>query len=220
MGAFDAVIFDMDGTLVDSEPMSGRATTQCILERYDKVVDPVALAHRFRGMQLEDLIAGLTELCGQPVDDEFLLMIEARYHALIDTELRPTNGADECFSRLAESLSLAIASNSPRATLAHYLRAMQWQDTFAMELNVFSAHDVAKGKPEPDIFLLAARKLNVEPSRCIVLEDSAPGVRGALAAGMTVVGFAGNHPEAHDDLQQFSIEMIDDLLHFPKLALA
>jgi HAD superfamily hydrolase (TIGR01509 family) len=188
-----AVIFDCDGTLVDSEPLARVAWERSLAPHGYEIDDgeyaglvglPYARVHAFFAERVPGLEA----------PDAFWELYSGRLFELIDTELVPFDDALETVRGLAErGVAVAVASSSPRARLDRTLARAGLADAFAVSV---AGDEVAHGKPAPDMFLATAERLGVEPSRCAVIEDSPPGVAAGLAAGMTTVGVARSAAEA------------------------
>jgi HAD superfamily hydrolase (TIGR01509 family) len=188
----DAVIFDCDGTLVDSEPLS-RAAWDQVLEPFgyatrddeypDLVGRPFPYVHAFLAERVTDL-PGAEPLWAAYSDALF---------TLIDVRLEPFVDALDTLGELrARGVRVAVASSSMRERLDHTLRRAGLADAFAVSV---AGDEIEHGKPAPDMFLAAADRLGVAPAACAVIEDSAPGVAAARAAGMRTVGVA----RANDD---------------------
>jgi HAD superfamily hydrolase (TIGR01509 family) len=206
-----AAIFDCDGTLVDSEPLARTAWARSLAPHGYEIDDaeyagligrPYAQVHGF----FAERIPGMEPL------DVFWDGYSARLFELIDSELVPFEDALEAVRDLgARGLAVAVASSSPRARLDRTLARAGLADAFAVSV---AGDEVEHGKPAPDMFLAAAERLGVEPGRCAAIEDSAPGVAAALAAGMTTVGVARTAAEAaalgdaHVVLERLSAEAI------------
>ena len=197
---FDAVIFDCDGVLVDSEA-PGLEATASYLQSHGLDYSAADLVRLFTGLRDDvfeaRLIAAYAQANGAPpADDFFDGLVGARRSQA--SELRAIDGA----AAAADALTVrkAVASSSRAKYLESKLRRTGLYDRFAP--HVYSAEAVAQGKPAPDIFLYTADRLGVPPARCLVVEDSPNGVIAGLAAGMTVWGFAGGAHcfDGHDRL--------------------
>ena len=180
-----AVIFDMDGLMLDTERLAARA--------WDEAAAAVgatfdgALALRMIGRNFDDCTAMMRNECppGYPVD-AVLARWHPAYDAIVERDglaLKP--GVVELIDWLdARAIARGVATSTRRARAEAKLARTALLPRFA---TVVGGDEVPRGKPAPDIYLEAARRLDVPPSRCLVLEDSEPGVRGALAAGMVPI---------------------------------
>lgn len=183
MSHIAAVIFDMDGILVDSEPLHLRATQTALGERGQSYTERDNRA--FFGATDAELFRILRILFDLETPTEALVAAKLdRLVALIHAEARPLPGVTVIPPRLAAAgLPLALASASSRRVIRAVLDSIGLGTVFRA---VVSGDEVARGKPAPDGFLMAARRLAVEPERCLVVEDSRNGVLAGKAAGMTV----------------------------------
>ncbi|MFF2641501.1 HAD family hydrolase [Streptomyces niveus] len=179
------VVFDLDGTLVDSEPNYYEAGRR-LLARHG--VPDFSWEHhtRYIGISTRETLEGLRAEygIGAPVDE--LLVLKDRLYlelARASTEVFPEMRK---FVELlyAQGVPMAVASGSSRAAIEAVLGATGLDPYFTLYV---SAEEVPHGKPEPDVFLEAARQLGADPADCVVLEDAAPGVLAARAAGMRCV---------------------------------
>jgi HAD superfamily hydrolase (TIGR01509 family) len=186
---FDAVIFDCDGVLVDSEVLHLEAEMET-LSAFGLGFDLADYKHRFLGMHhgayFEALDAEARARSGAALPPAFRKDLYAAYQSRYE-RMAVVEGADEAAAALG--LPRAVASSSGVAGLNRKLALTGLLELFAP--HVYSADLVARGKPHPDIFLYSAERLRVTPGRCLVLEDSFNGVLAGRAAGMTVWGFAG-----------------------------
>lgn len=189
---FDAIIFDCDGVLVDSEVLAIRGE-RASLGGLGLDYSPEDYVRRFVGLHdglfFDQLRADYLEAHGRPAPEDFEEKVLAGRRREM-AGLAVIAGADSALrAARARCGAVAVASSSRAQFLRGKLERMGLFDLVAP--HVYSADLVAHGKPAPDIFLYAAEKLGVEPARCLVLEDSVNGVRAGLAAGMTVWGFLG-----------------------------
>lgn len=181
-----AVLWDMDGTLVDSEEYHWRAWRDTMAAEGVAITREQFLATF--GQRNDSIIP---QLLGAEATRERVQRIgdakEARYRRLVRSGgLSPSPGAAEWVRRLKEEGWLeAIASSAPRRNVEVVLEVLGFADYFQA---IVSAEDVERGKPDPQIFLLAASRLGVPPSRCIVVEDAAAGIEAARRAGMRNIG--------------------------------
>ena len=176
------VIFDCDGTLVDSEPLAGRAWKATVAPFGYEVTDADLAA--CMGIPYARTHAYLSQRAPLPEAAAFWPMLRDELFSLIDTELAPFADAVAAAAELRErGVRLAVASSSPRERLDRTLARA------GLEFAVTVAGDeVEHGKPAPDMFLKAAAELDIAPERCVVVEDSAPGVAAGVAARMPTLG--------------------------------
>jgi HAD superfamily hydrolase (TIGR01509 family) len=213
---FDLVIFDCDGVLVDSEVISCRAHAET-LTRHGYPITSEQVFHRFLGRSTRQANMEVEAELGRALSDDF--------HVQLQDELFRTFEADlEAVSHIGAALdgidrAVCVASSGSHQRMRVTLGRTQLYDRFAP--NIFSASQVTNGKPAPDLFLFAAEQMNVAPERCIVIEDSAAGIAGAVAAAMPVLGFhGGSHcREGYGKkLQDAGATMIfDDMRQLPDL---
>ena len=177
-----AVIFDCDGTLVDSEPLAGRAWKTIVAPYGYAVTDDDMAA--CTGTPYAQTHAYLSERVALPPREEVWPVLRDELFGLIEVELRPFEDARQAVEELrARGIPLAVASSSPRERLDRTLAA----GGYAFAITV-AGDEVEHGKPAPDMFLLAAERLQVAPARCVVVEDSGPGVAAGVAAGIPTLG--------------------------------
>ncbi len=200
------VVFDCDGVLVDSEMLSNAVCAEEITRLGWPMTAAESMA-RFVGYRLSDLPAVIEPHIGRPVPEGW---VERLRQALIDSfdALRPIEGAEAALRAVAAlGLPVRVASNS-----SHEEMAVKFGRTGLAPLvrgRCHSARDVARGKPAPDVYLAAAAAEGVAPASCLVVEDSLPGVRAGVAAGMAVVGLDPHGPG--DALREAGAEVIHRL---------
>ena len=190
---YDLIIFDNDGVLVDSEPISNTILSGYLTElghptSYEESLRDYmgAAVHR-----VHDLIQ---ERTGQALPADFDEMLHARIFAAFERELQPVAGVTDVLGKLvADGVAYCVASSGTHERIRVGHRRTGLDEWFEEEW-VFSAEDVGRGKPAPDLFLHAAERMGVAPERCVVVEDSRLGVEAARAAGMDVYGFTAMTP--------------------------
>jgi HAD superfamily hydrolase (TIGR01509 family) len=182
----DLVIFDCDGVLVDSEVIASRLLAEA-LTREGYPVTAAECRRRFTGVSIRSVVEAVGGESGRPLPSGFEERLRARDLEVFTRQLKPVPGVAEAVSRLPHAK--CVASSGAPEKIRHSLAVTGLLPLFAPHL--FSAHMVGRGKPAPDLFLLAAERMAAPPGRCLVIEDSAAGIEAALAAGMGVVGFAG-----------------------------
>jgi len=192
----DLVIFDCDGVLVDSELIFARVLAECLIAMDFSTTIDEAIGLGF-GKNRATLSAAVEARFGQALPDAFFETFGARSAAAFDQELAPVPGVEELLAALPTPR--CVASNGRLDRVRHRLALTGLLASF--DPHVFSASQVAVGKPAPDLFLFAAERLGARPDRCTVVEDSIPGVEAAIAAKMPVVGFCGGShcPQDHAD---------------------
>ena len=183
-GRIDALIFDCDGTLVDSEQLSAELLARLLDERGVRTtVD--AILPIYRGERLQDVVEHLGRLYPQVAPADFLAEYRQRSLPWLRARLQPMPGAVELVRRLR--VAKCVASNGPREKIETSLDCAGLLDDFRGR--VISAYEVGAWKPDPELIRHAARRMGVAPERCLVVDDSLPGLRAGLAAGVRVVGF-------------------------------
>lgn len=182
----ELVIFDCDGVLVDSERTCVEVD-QVIMADLGCAFTEAEIVERFVGSSTEVYTAAVEERLGRRLEEGWHRKYEHLYEAAFVTGLTAVDGVTEALAAL--TAAVCVASNGDHAGIRRSLDIVALSDRF--EGRIFSAADVARGKPAPDLFLHAARCLGVEPGACAVIEDSAYGVEAARAAGMRAFGYCG-----------------------------
>ena len=209
----DLLIFDCDGVLVDSEFLVCTAVSE-ELTRLGYAITPEDVVSRFAGRPEREILAEVAEDWGRPVPADYYSAMKHRVDHAFRNELQAVDGALAVLS--AVRMRKCVASSSAPAKLAQGLRHTGLYDYFAPD--ILSVHSVAHGKPAPDVFIFAAGWMHTPVQRCLVIEDSVPGARAALAAGMRVFGFVGGShcaPEHGERLLAAGVERV--LRHMEEL---
>jgi HAD superfamily hydrolase (TIGR01509 family) len=180
------IIFDCDGVLVDSEPLAARAYER-VYEKYGMSGVGSDIIAQCIGMKQADIIVRIRELTGHQFPEHADGDIWAETKLLFTEELTPTKGIHPFLDALA--IDRCVASSSSVERINHSLGVTGLARFFGS--SIFSSSMVKRGKPAPDIFLYAAEKMGAQVSDCVVIEDSPFGVEGAVAAGMTAIGYTG-----------------------------
>lgn len=176
------VIFDLDGTLVDSEGLCHQA----MLDLLPELAEPVAaLTERYRGVKLDAIMADLAARIGRALPEDFELRYRARVSVLFEDRLKPVAGVEEMLASLR--CAKCVASGGPPDKIRQSLSLSGLAEHFGDK--VFSSYVVKSWKPDPGLFLHAARAMGYRLQRCVVVEDSDVGITAALAAGMTAMRF-------------------------------
>jgi HAD superfamily hydrolase (TIGR01509 family) len=184
--AYDLIIFDCDGVLIDSEVISAR---QLIAELagYGVAIDMAFVTRQFLGRSYPTVLREVRETFGVTLPERFEADYRARLLAAFQTELQVMPGILAALKALRQPYCLATSSSPERLATSLALVGL----TEAFHERSFTASEVARGKPAPDLFLHAARTMGAAAARCLVIEDSLTGIRAGLAAGMTVWRFTG-----------------------------
>ena len=179
------LIFDCDGVLVDSEVLA-LDTLREMMAALGRTMTMDEADREFTGGSLADTLATAERLLGRPIPagggEEFGRLLFDRFRR----ELKPVPGVRDAILALPHRRCVASSSSPDRLRLSLEVTGLA-----PLFEHVFSAVEVARGKPAPDLYLLAARTLGEPPARCIVIEDTVRGVTAGCAAGARVVGFAG-----------------------------
>lgn len=212
----DLIIFDCDGVLVDSEVISCRAHSE-MLTRHGYPITPDQALERFLGVSDREARLMIETEIGRKLPDDFEVQVKQATLQFYAGDLRAISYVGEAIAAIG--LPKCIASSGTPEKIRHGLGCAGLYDRLAP--HIFSASQVARGKPAPDLFLFAAEQMQVSPGRCLVIEDSVPGITGARAAGMTVLGFhGGSHcrPGYGDTLRAAgAVLTFDDMRQLPDL---
>lgn len=185
MRAYDLVIFDSDGVLVDSEPIINRVFVEMMAELGHRLSYKAVLAE-FSGTATAYRLKTFRKRIGFEPPEGFVEAYRDRIARAIKTELRPVSGVAELLDRL--TVPVCVASNGTLRDLRGRLSVAGLIDHF--EPHLFSGVELGRAKPDPGLFLHAARALGATPERSVVIEDSVPGVQAGVRAGMRVFGYA------------------------------
>ena len=186
---FDAVLFDCDGVLVDSEPLTNGVLRDMLEELGWKLGAAECMA-LFVGKAVKDEAATIETHTGKPLTEEWMLEFRARRNEALVESLLAVHGAVEAVSQIHTAYQgrIACASGADRFKVELQLEKCGLMPFF--EGNIFSGHETPRSKPFPDVYLAAAAALGVDPKRCAVVEDTVTGVTAGVAAGCTVFGYS------------------------------
>ncbi len=207
----ELVIFDCDGVLVDSERIAVRVQVALGAElgwplTEDEVVD------RFIGRSHAAIRDQIAARLGGQTAAIWSERFEQLHREAVDTGLAPVEGLPEALDEI--TLPTCVASSGTHDKMRHTLGRTGLYDRFAGR--IYSATEVGRGKPAPDLFLHAARQMGADPAACVVIEDSGPGVRAARAAGMRALGYAGGLTPA-ERLEGPGTTVFHDMRELPAL---
>ncbi|MGM7666093.1 HAD family hydrolase [Microbacterium sp. A93] len=207
----DLVIFDCDGVLVDSEVLSVEVDRR-VLAEFGWHLNQEQIVHRFVGRPSAHFRAELESHLGRGLPDEWEEPYLPWYADAFERELVAVAGVEEAIEQIP--WATCVASSGPHEKIRHTLGITGLHARF--EGRIFSATEVAEGKPAPDLFLHAAARMGVSPSRCVVIEDSRFGVAAARAAGMHSFGYAGGLTPS-EWLRGENTTVFDDMADLPGL---
>lgn len=182
----DLVIFDCDGVLVDSEPIANRVLSQ-MLNEIDVPISVKESARRFIGRSLASCIETIEREFKVKITDEWVTELHRREFEAYEAALQPMPHISIALAQIPTAK--CVASSGVHERVMRSLEITGLSPHFGE--SVFTAAQVERGKPAPDLFLLAAKAMGVSPKRCTVIEDSLPGIAAGRAAGMTVFGYVG-----------------------------
>ena len=196
---FDAIIFDCDGTLVDSETITVRVLVDFVGE-WGLDLDYDDALQLFVGRDMQMIVEVLESRLGSKLPNTFVEDYRERQSVALRRDLKVIPGADELLDAITKPFCLA--SNAPRDKIAVNLESSGLNRHFEND-RTFSAYDINVWKPQPDLFHFAAEKMGVATNRCVVIEDSVAGIEAGLASGAQVIGFAQRHHEIPSDKVPF-----------------
>ncbi|MBE9258706.1 HAD family hydrolase [Dolichospermum sp. LEGE 00246] len=180
----ELVVFDCDGVLVDSETLGNRVLVEFVAEFGLKLEIEEAIL-LFRGCKMADCVAVIEQKLGKKMPPDFVTQLRTRTAKAFEHELLPVEGIEAALDKI--DLPICVASSGPREKIELALRVTNLLPRFAG--HIFSSYQIGSWKPEPDLFLFAAKTMGVEPQFCTVVEDSILGVRAGTAAEMRVLWY-------------------------------
>jgi HAD superfamily hydrolase (TIGR01509 family) len=206
---FDAMIFDFDGVLLESEYAGNRQIAD-YLTSIGHPTTPADSMANFMGLAGPDFLGAIEAWIGRAIPEDFHTVRAVEDRRALEEGLPAVAGAIRFIENLPPALPRAIASSSSTEWITRHLDHLGVRDAFGDK--IFSGREhVARGKPEPDVYLHAAGALGVDIRRCVILEDSPVGVTGAVASGAYVIGLcAGSHcaPDHADRLRALGVSAI------------
>jgi HAD superfamily hydrolase (TIGR01509 family) len=212
------VIFDCDGVLVNSEPLANASFSRAIRAQ-GLDWSPEEVLRRLMGLSLKSCVEVCESELGRKLPDDFVEKMQViTYQMFHDAPLQPISGVKDAVLALHEAAVLTcVASSGALEKMRFTLGLTGLWDLF--DGRIFSASQVPRGKPFPDLFLHAALSMNVQPFDCVVIEDSLPGVKAARAAGMRALAYAGEPYADATALAAVGGEVFRDMAELPGLLL-
>ena len=216
---FDAVLFDCDGVLVDSESITNRVLRDMLNEAGWPITTEECLA-QFIGKTVRSQAAQIELHTGKPFTEEWLQQFYVRRNEALTAELVAIDGALSAVKSVHEKMKgrIACASGADRAKVEMQLAKVGLAALF--EGRVFSGHETPRSKPFPDVYLAAAAALDADPKRCLVIEDTLTGVQAGVAAGATVWAYFPSHQghaDASDLTRAGASRIFDHMGDLPRL---
>lgn len=217
--AHDLIIFDLDGTLVDSETLANRVFhEQLVACGLDAAFDLARVTRDFTGLTVRNCLAlayrdyGLAQ-----VPDDFVAKLKDATYASYRSGLVPIPGVPEMLQQLQRPKCVASSSGSEK--IAYSLELTGLRQHFGQ--NLFSVQQVEHPKPAPDVYLYAAQQMGHAPDRCAAIEDSLPGATAGIRAGMTVFAYRPeNDAQADDAFRALGCRIFRDMADLPALLAA
>ncbi|MCC8944215.1 HAD-IA family hydrolase [Bradyrhizobium sp. Arg62] len=206
------IIWDCDGVLIDSESIVARVHARA-LNRIGLHISAKKILQKFAGASDKDLYASFERALGRPLPNDYHATVQEGIAQLYRSILEPTVGIRDVLGIVGSRIKICVASNSSPEKLRLGLAVTDLDRWFLP--HVFSAAQVAKGKPAPDLFLFAANELGVAAPDCLVVEDSVNGVRAGVRAGMKVVGFSMHSQDRDDQTRRLLAEGAVAVAHDP-----
>lgn len=188
MSKYKCIIFDCDGVLVDSEPIGNQVLVD-MANSYGADIDLDYAFKHFKGGSIYTCRDKIQALVNQPLSQDFIAEYRRRSYSAFKEQIQPVEGVKEVIESL--SIPFCVASSGPTEKIRLNLELTGLLPYF--EDNIFSCYTIEKWKPEPDVFIWAAKTMGFKPEDCVVIEDSLTGIQAAKAGGFDVFGFT-----AHD----------------------
>ncbi len=189
---YELIIFDCDGTLVDSEYMNCLSASQAFIAAGFSRYTYDVIYNEFVGVTIKEIMAIIEDETGRKVPEDMPDRIIERVAENTAVYLKPVDGVREAVSWAADKFKICVGSNGERVNVVNSIKTAGLAELLT-EDRIYTSAMVAKGKPAPDLFLMAAEKLAADPAKTLVVEDTVVGVTAAKAAGMSVIGFIKMH---------------------------
>ncbi|GGI58339.1 HAD family hydrolase [Winogradskyella haliclonae] len=210
MSKYKCIIFDCDGVLVDSEPIGNKVLVDMSNALGSNINLDYAYNH-FKGNSIQAVVAHISTIITKPLPHDFVEEYRRRSYEAFKSNIKPVEGVKDVVNNL--KIPFCVASSGPEKKIKLNLKLTGLLPYF--EGKIFSCYAIQKWKPEPDIFLLAAKTMGFEPSECLIIEDSFTGVQAAKNGGFDVFAFFAD--DYNDELSQISDKHFDNMLNLPSL---
>ncbi len=208
---YKCIIFDCDGVLVDSEAISAKVFQQMIFE-LGVEIDFETIYEQITGTSMQENLKFISEYTGIELPDDFEQEFRKRSYEAFKTDLKPIKGVYELLKTL--TIPVGVASSGPGEKIRLNLTTTGLIEFFGD--NIFSSYDIGSWKPEPDIYLYAASSMGFKPDECVVIEDSAPGIKAAKAGGFDVFAIVNHNNETlFRELGANTFQKMEELYELP-----
>jgi phosphoglycolate phosphatase len=210
---WDLIIFDCDGVLVDSEPISDRLFSRMLHEE-GYAIPKSEFGKLFMGFSMKSCVQKVEAYTGKKIPGDFLDRYNEKLFAEFKTSLQPIPGIKEVLDRIPYMKCVASSGEHEKMKISLGVTGL----LTGFEGRIFSTTEVERGKPFPDLFLHAAKRCSASPERCVVIEDSIPGMKAGLAAGMTVLAYIGSHNQTNlDEIMKIGVTTFYFMNELPTL---
>lgn len=207
---YKCIIFDCDGVLVDSEEISN-ATLTSMVKSFGINIEESYGREFFLGKSFKMCCDHIESISNKKLPSDFEQKFRLRTYETFKTDLKPIDGIHEVLNKI--NIPYCVASNGPAEKIRLNLTSTRLIEKF--EGNIFSAYDINRWKPNPELFWHAAKNMGCSVEECIVIEDSSAGVQAALKGGFDVLGFVNQNN--HNQLKQHNIPLFDDMSNLYEL---
>ena len=204
MSQYKCVIFDCDGVLVDSEPIGNQILVD-MANHLGADIDLTFAMKHFKGSHFKECVGIIGKLVSKPIPDTFEAEYRRRSLEAFEKYLKPIEGVTQVIEQLL--LPFCVASSGMESKMKFNLNLVGLLPYF--ENKLFSCYTIQKFKPEPDVFLWAAKTMGFQPHECVVIEDSVLGVQGALKGGFDVFGFTAH--DTNNELEGLCTKTFDNM---------
>jgi len=210
---YNCIIFDCDGVLVDSEAISARVFQDMILELGTEIGFESVL-EQITGTSMKENLQFISEIINGELPADFETDFRKRSYEAFKTDLKPVNGIADLLKKI--KIPVGVASSGPVEKIRLNLTTTSLIHFFGE--NIFSSYEIGSWKPEPEIYLHSAKKMDFKPEECAVIEDSLPGIQAAKAGGFDVFGFATEKNKTTFEESGATVFFnVDELEHLLKL---
>lgn len=210
MSQYKCVIFDCDGVLVDSEPIGNQILVD-MANHLGADIDLTFAMNHFKGSHFKECVAVISKLVTQPIPEIFEAEYRRRSLEAFEKHLKPIEGVTQVIEQL--QLPFCVASSGMESKMKFNLNLVGLLPYF--ENKLFSCYTIQKFKPEPDVFLWAAKTMGFQPHECVVIEDSVLGVKGALKGGFDVFGYTAH--DSNNELEGLCTKTFNDMSKLLKM---